>query len=63
MHYFIFVINFQKLPRVGDSPPLRFLIFDFGDLKLRGVAKFTIMSQVIFNLIHNKSEQNNKRIN
>jgi len=38
MHFF--VTNFQKLPSAGALRSQRSLIFDFGDLKLRDVAKF-----------------------
>jgi len=37
MHYFS--NNFPKSPSAGGSPLQRHLIFDFGDLELRNLAK------------------------
>jgi len=53
MHYF--VLNFQKLPNAGALRTQRPLIFDFGDLKLRDLAKLWF-----FKLITTKSNFKNQ---
>jgi len=39
--------NLQKLLSTGGSPPQRPLIFDFGDLKLRDLAKLCFFEQIM----------------